>query len=193
MAARPRCFSPHPQRLGKGGAGGYAPSPNAFSASGGVDTPDSVLPPGRAEGDFETPPWLLDPGSLRPSSLTPAPPALPLPPFAAEGDGATSLLRAIGGRPEPASPGPGGTCWWGDMAPARPSASLAPGSRRATAQPTGWETWRAAPSPWLAAALHRRVMDALEMESVTSPRSGPIGAAPAKRRPGLLASASSRA
>lgn len=47
---------PHPQRLEKGGAGGDAPSPNAASASGGVDTPDSVLPPGRAEGDFEAPP-----------------------------------------------------------------------------------------------------------------------------------------
>lgn len=58
---------PHPQRLGKGGAGGDAPSPNAASASGGVDTPDSVLPPGRAEGDFEAPPpWLLDPGEQGP-------------------------------------------------------------------------------------------------------------------------------
>lgn len=58
---------PHPQRLGKGGAGGYAPSPNAFSASGGVDTPDSVLPPSRAEGEFRSPPpWLLDPGELGP-------------------------------------------------------------------------------------------------------------------------------
>lgn len=47
---------PHPQRLGKGGAGGYAPSPNAFLASGGVDTPDSVLPPSLAEGDFRGPP-----------------------------------------------------------------------------------------------------------------------------------------
>lgn len=55
------------------------------------------------------------------------------------------------------------------MAPARPSASLAPGSRRATAQPTGWETWRAAPSPWFAAALHCWVMDTLEIESDVTP------------------------
>lgn len=56
-------------------------------------------------------------GSLRPSSLPPAPPARPLPPCAADGDGATSLPRAIGGRPEPASPGPGGTWRWGDRRP----------------------------------------------------------------------------
>lgn len=75
---------PHPQRLGKGGAGGYAPSPNAFSASGGVDTPDSVLPPSRAEGDFRGPPrgsWIqiLHCGGIEAKSFLPAPPARPVP------------------------------------------------------------------------------------------------------------------
>nr|CAI9704766.1 unnamed protein product [Rangifer tarandus platyrhynchus] len=40
---------------GKGGAGGYAPSPNATSVSGGGDTPDYILPPHQAKGNSGAP------------------------------------------------------------------------------------------------------------------------------------------
>lgn len=49
-------LSPPPNPLGKGGAGGYAPSPNTASVSGGVDTPDYILPPHQAEGNIGAPP-----------------------------------------------------------------------------------------------------------------------------------------
>lgn len=65
MAAQPR-RSPHPpSSLGKGGAGGYAPSPNSASVSRGGDTPDYVLfPPSPRTKPRGTlaPPWKI-PGS----------------------------------------------------------------------------------------------------------------------------------
>lgn len=49
-----------------------------------------------------------------------------------------------------------------------PRAAISPRAGPATAQPIGSETWRGAPSPWLYAAFSCRVIDALELESVTS-------------------------
>lgn len=46
---------PTPSSAGKGGAGGYAPSPNATSVSGGGDTPDYILPPHQAKGNSGAP------------------------------------------------------------------------------------------------------------------------------------------
>ena len=48
-------LSPPPSSAGKGGAGGYAPSPNATSVSGGGDTPDYILPPHQAKGTSGAP------------------------------------------------------------------------------------------------------------------------------------------
>lgn len=103
----------------------------------------------------------------------------PRPARAANGgtaNGATSLPRAIGGDSVPASPGRLRQTWrWGqrvagprEMAPTRRSASISPRARQATAQPIGSETWRAASSPWLYAALFCRVIVGLELEFVTS-------------------------
>lgn len=91
-------------------------------------------------------------------------------------NGATSLPRATGGDPVSASPGRLRQTWrWGqrvagpgEMAPTRRSASISPRARQATAQPIGSETWRGASSPWLSAALCCRLIDALELEFVTS-------------------------
>lgn len=92
-------------------------------------------------------------------------------------NGAASPPRAIGGDSVPASPGGLRQTWrWGrrvagpgEMAPTRcRSASISPRARQATAQPIGSETWRGASSPWLYAALSGRVIDALELELVTS-------------------------
>lgn len=46
---------PPPSSVEKGGAGGYAPSPNTVSVSGGGDTPDYILPPHQAEGNIGSP------------------------------------------------------------------------------------------------------------------------------------------
>lgn len=92
-------------------------------------------------------------------------------------NGAASPPRAIGDDSVPASPGGLRQSWrWGrrvagpgEMAPTRcRSASIFPRARQATAQPIGSETWRGASSPWLYAALSGRVIDALELEFVTS-------------------------
>lgn len=92
-------------------------------------------------------------------------------------NGAASPPRAIGGDSVPASPGGLRQTWrWGrrvagpgEMAPTRRhSACISPRARQATAHPIGSETWRSASSPWLYAALSGRVIDALELEFVTS-------------------------
>lgn len=49
-------LSPPPGSVRKGGAGGYAPSPNTASVSGGGDAPDYNLPPHHGEGNIGAPP-----------------------------------------------------------------------------------------------------------------------------------------
>lgn len=49
---------PTPSSVVKGGAGGYAPSPNPVSVSGvgeEGDTPDYILPPHQVEGNIGAP------------------------------------------------------------------------------------------------------------------------------------------
>lgn len=185
-------LSPPPSSAGKGGAGGYAPSPNSTSVSGGGgDTPDYILPPHQAKGNSGAPlecsgiqvlhcggrlipennhrrrpvatPRRADPGYAHAAPSNPA--------GLANGgttNGTTCPSLAVASRT-----GLGRLerlCWkgrQGEGAAPLPT-SLFPWSCRTTAQPIGSEMWRVAASLGVYAALFCLVTDALEMRFMTS-------------------------
>ncbi|XP_028342547.1 uncharacterized protein [Physeter macrocephalus] len=184
-------LSPPPSSVGKGGAGGYAPSPNATSVSGGVTPRITSSPRTKTRGTLE-PPWKV-PGSR---FFTAAASSLPrttsrgrpvATPRRAEADYAHAAASS------PASLANGGAtngttcpslavtsrtglgrlgrlCWKGrrgEGAAPLPT-SLFPWSRRTTAQPIGSEMWRVASSLWVYAAFFCLVTNALEMRLMTS-------------------------
>ncbi|XP_040588458.1 mucin-1 [Mesocricetus auratus] len=146
--------APHPRRPGEGGAGGDAPSPNAASASGGVDTPDPALPPaGTTRATLSgppppPPPRLRDPGSP-PGRERPAPPAAA---HGGRGMAACTGSRCLQAREDSAGPG-----------------ETAPAVRPASTPRRGPSARHGGP-PRLYAALSCRVTGAPDLECVTSSR-----------------------